>query len=336
MVGAGLQITKGRINRLVIGAFEVLEPLVSLVNEINQEQEYQQCDESPITTVINKERKKQTLWCLVSSLAVSYFITPYRNRETASKVIGGSTRGVLTTDCLAIYTNLLTSKTNSACLAHLRRKFWYCLPNFPLLAIKILRLIGEIYKIERRIKDQTPSEKLIVRQRETIPILENMKYEMTSMDHPPKSGLGQAIAYATKHWEVLTYFTKDGNAPPDNNACEGFLRGPKLGIKNYLFMQSAEGCQAAAGIYTLAATCELHGIDFRAYLTDVLAKLNSGWASKELDQLLPWNWRPSEQPTSSPTIRRTVRYAPQNVIQITRAKAKIARLQSNAKNTVIN
>ena len=40
-------------------------------------------------------------------------------------------------------------------------------------------------------------------------------------------------------------------------------------------------------------TAKLAGIDPLAYLTDVLKRLVSGSIkSHELEQLLPWNWRP--------------------------------------------
>ncbi|MDP2621811.1 MAG: transposase, partial [Hyphomicrobiales bacterium] len=35
----------------------------------------------------------------------------------------------------------------------------------------------------------------------------------------PNSGLGQAIAYMTKHWQPLTLFLRNAGAPLDNNAC---------------------------------------------------------------------------------------------------------------------
>jgi len=44
---------------------------------------------------------------------------------------------------------------------------------------------------------------------------------------------------------------------------------------------------------TLISTAKLNGVDPLAYLTDVLKRLVSGSTkSHQLEQLLPWNWRP--------------------------------------------
>ena len=63
--------------------------------------------------------------------------------------------------------------------------------------------------------------------------------------------------------------------------------------KNALF----SGSDGAAGHWaialTLIGTAKLNGVDPLAWLTDVLERLVSGTTkSHELEQLLPWNWRP--------------------------------------------
>lgn len=35
----------------------------------------------------------------------------------------------------------------------------------------------------------------------------------------PNSALGGAIRYTLKHWEKLTFFLRQGDAPLDNNLC---------------------------------------------------------------------------------------------------------------------
>jgi hypothetical protein len=75
----------------------------------------------------------------------------------------------------------------------------------------------------------------------------------------------------------------------------------------------------------------LHNIDFRAYVADILTKLNSGWPKNQLEELLPWKWRATENERQQDPIRRIVKHSPDNVIKLTRAREKVARLQSDAK-----
>lgn len=47
-----------------------------------------------------------------------------------------------------------------------------------------------------------------------------------------------------------------------------------------------------AGLYSLMATCRLHGINPEAYIADVLLRIGSHPQS-EIDDLLPQNWTPA-------------------------------------------
>ncbi len=46
-----------------------------------------------------------------------------------------------------------------------------------------------------------------------------------------------------------------------------------------------------AGLYSLIATCEVHGINPVAYLADVLLRVQTHPASR-IDELLPHRWKP--------------------------------------------
>jgi transposase len=66
-----------------------------------------------------------------------------------------------------------------------------------------------------------------------------------------------------------------------------------LGRKNFLFVGHEQAGANIAGLYSLTATCEAHGVDPIAYLTDVLAQVGSHPAAA-LDDLLPHKWRPPD------------------------------------------
>jgi transposase len=327
---SGIAITRGRLSRVILGAYANVSPIIRRIEEVNKFEATQQCDESPITMVIEGVREKQFLWCLVTSKAVTYTITEERNKDVARTIIGGFTQGALVTDRLSIYSNLFENKEESACIAHLRRKFWYALPNFPQESITMLRLIADLYDIERDISGRSPAERLLARKERSVPILKQMETTLKAMNPPPRSALGKSIAYAQKHWKALTYFARDGSVPIDNNKSEGALRGPKLGWKNFLFCQSDFGGEAAAGMYTLATTCAMHSVDFKSYLSDVITKLNSGYPAKQLDDLLPWNWKPGLPLNPKAPIRTVAHHTVDNVVHLTRLNKKIANLKARA------
>jgi transposase len=78
-----------------------------------------------------------------------------------------------------------------------------------------------------------------------------------------------------------------------NNAAERALRGIAVGRRNWTFAGSDEGGRRAAAMYTLIESAKLNGIDPRAWLANVLARLPSHPASR-IHELLPWHWQKPE------------------------------------------
>ncbi|MDG1372113.1 MAG: transposase domain-containing protein, partial [Paracoccaceae bacterium] len=75
----------------------------------------------------------------------------------------------------------------------------------------------------------------------------------------------------------------------DNNTAERSMRCVALGRKNYLFVGSEGGGNAAAIAYTLIKTAKLNGVDPQAWLTDVLARIADHKITR-IDELMPWSY----------------------------------------------
>ena len=58
-----------------------------------------------------------------------------------------------------------------------------------------------------------------------------------------------------------------------------------------LFVGSDRGGQQAATLYSLIVTAKMNDIDPQAWLADVLARI-ADHPARDIDALLPWNWRP--------------------------------------------
>jgi hypothetical protein len=88
-------------------------------------------------------------------------------------------------------------------------------------------------------------------------------------------------------------FLDDGRLEIDTNVVERGMKGVAVARKNALFAGSNAAADHWAIALTLINTAKLNGVDPLAYLTDVLKRLVAGTTkSHELEQVLPWNWRP--------------------------------------------
>ena len=100
-----------------------------------------------------------------------------------------------------------------------------------------------------------------------------------------------------ERWPSFARFLDDGRACLSDNAAERAIRGIAVGRKNWTFAGSDADSHRAAGMYTPIETDRLTGIDPRAWLADVLARL-PGHPARHIDELLPWKWQ-KPQPLST-------------------------------------
>ncbi len=183
---------------------------------------------------------------------------------------------------------------HAACWAHARRKLYdvHEKSRSP-VAAEGLRRIGALYDIEREIGCLSPGRRLAIRQEQSAPLLADLRTWMETERRrlSSKSDLGKALQYVLGRWTALARFTTDGHLAIDNNVAERALRGIAVTRKNFLFLGSDRGGERAAIIYTALETARLNGIDPEAWLADVLGRLARGHGQRDIDALLPWNWR---------------------------------------------
>jgi hypothetical protein len=110
--------------------------------------------------------------------------------------------------------------------------------------------------------------------------------------------LAKALDYALKRWAAFTQFLSGGRVCLSNNASERALRGMALGRKAWLFAGSDRDGERAAMMYSLIITAKLNGVDPRAWLAGVLARIADHPASR-LDELLPWQWKRTQTPATA-------------------------------------
>jgi len=151
--------------------------------------------------------------------------------------------------------------------------------------------------IERRIKEEalTGDAVLQLRQSEAVPVLNALQSWMTQ-EYPkvlPRSPIGKAIAYCLPRWEKLNIYTTDATLSIDNNQIENAIRPVAIGKKNYMFAGSHDAAQRAAMIYSLFATCRIHGVNPYTWLKDVLERMHL-YTTTNIAELLPQNWKKTQ------------------------------------------
>lgn len=163
------------------------------------------------------------------------------------------------------------------------------------IAAGALRRIAELYAIEAIIRGKTADTRRDVRQARSLPLVAAMKVWLeTQLTHiPPRSGLADAIRYALTRWSALGRFLDDGRIELDTNTVERAIRPIALGRKNHLFAGSDGGAARWAIVASLLATAKLNDVEPFAYLKNVLERMSNGHPMSRIDDLLPWNWRPS-------------------------------------------
>jgi len=210
--------------------------------------------------------------------------------------------GHLVVDGFAGYSALFepvghASVTAVGCWVHLRRNFFELhAASKSTLARQALDSIGELYAIEREIREQALdiAATTRVRQERSRPLLQAfhawlLAQRQSITDNTPTA---KAIDYATKRWASMVRYADDGRLPLDNNRIENQIRPWAVGRKNWLFAGSFAAAARAADIMTLIQSAKMNGIDPMAYLRDVLTRLPTHPNSR-IAELLPTHWRPT-------------------------------------------
>lgn len=106
-------------------------------------------------------------------------------------------------------------------------------------------------------------------------------------------------------------FLNDGAVPIHNNLAEQRMNRIALLRKNALFLGTERGGATAAVISSLTSTCQRHGINPQAYLTQLPTNLLDTPNSR-IDDWLPNDWKKKNSPhgaapSSAPSPTRPTR-----------------------------
>ena len=278
-----------------------LQPLVDALKAQILQCAVVHADETPVAMLAPGTGKthRAYLWAYASGVfeplrAVVYDFTASRAGEHARAFLG-DWQGSLVCDDFSGYKALFARGVIEAgCMAHARRKFVELhFHNQSTIAAAAIDLIGQLYGIEREVKDLPPERRHEQRRTRAVPIASALHDWLIGQRTRITDGTAtaRAIDYSLNRWAALTRYLDDPALPIDNNHDEQQIRPWATGRKNWLFAGTLLAGQRAAAITSLIQSAKLNGHDPYAYLKDVLTRLPTHKA-RDIEELLPHRWVP--------------------------------------------
>ena len=274
-----------------------LHPLITLLKEIAFTRNYLQMDETTLQVLDEPGRpatSKSFMWVMSSPIdnIYLYHYAPTRSGDIPAMLLEGY-QGLLQVDGYDGYNQAVVAYglTRLGCWMHARRDFFEASKSKQSQKIGnyALKLIKKIYKIEERIKDETPENRLLVRRQESLPIALELKTwcEEEKSRVTPTSYGGQAINYLLNEWIYLERCFHHGNVSLDNGNVERHIRPFAIGRNNWLFADTVSGAHASATLYSLQVTAVANGHNPEKYFEMVFTKLPLAQTEQDFLDLLP-------------------------------------------------
>lgn len=213
--------------------------------------------------------------------------------------------GTVVTDGYQVYHKLGDERPDlniAGCWVHARRPFAEFIKSVSVNAAKgsiaeeAYVLITEIMHTDNEYDDLSPRDRkrqrqLVLKQKvDDYFAWVKVKYDQVTHN----STIGKALAYSINQEKYLRKFLDDGNIPLDNNYAEQAIRPFTIGRKNFTIIESDNGANASAVMYSIAETAKANGINTYKYFELLLSEIPKHMEDRNrdfIDDLLPWSDR---------------------------------------------
>ena len=303
---AGVHLPESSMCRWMGLAAMICSPLYELMHQLLFKGVYVHMDATNVKYLdpgTNGKAKLGTIWGYCGDATAPYVLYDFQTNGTRAgpAVFLAGYTGFVQCDASTVNHGLfvggddappLVPATEVGCWAHCRSNFFDAKKLQP-ASMEMLQMIGALYGVERRAKKVSAEERLALRQKESLPMLDGIfdwcrKNE--SVYDLPTDLLGRAIRYALAQESVLRIYCMDGRLEIDNNAAERILRLIAIGRKNWQFYGSANGGRTGAVLHSLLASAHRHGLNEYEYFLDVLNVLSDLPSQAAMVDLLPDRW----------------------------------------------
>lgn len=293
----GAPVSASTLGRAVSSVLSLMVPLADRVLRMVRASEHVQLDATSLPVLDRNAPDgimRDTLWALLGDRRWIYFeALASGDAEALEKVIAEAEAESFQCDGTST-TNFIERKLQKrrpGCHAHGRRRLAAAARGGDLRALEGLRLYAKLFAIERHADRMKldPEARQRLRETESLAVLDELRAWVLAIAPTvePKSTLGEALTYLQRQWLRLCLFVFDGAVEVTNNASERALRPWALGRHTWLFVGDQVHAKRWAAAYTLCATALAQGLNPRAYLHAIVAKLIAGHPHTRLDELLP-------------------------------------------------
>ncbi len=306
----GIELSRQDMSRWVGQAAEWLRPIYQNILGSMWGDGYAQVDESVIKYLAPGRGRAQHgyFWTIKrpGGDAAFHWATT-RAAKVLEKILPADFSGIIQCDGYGAYPAFAKRHGQpirlAACWAHARREFVEASQTGANKAdaLLIVRLMGQLYAIEARLREHKAGAKLreVVRSQESRPVLERigkiLRHWKRKGRHFPSSQMGKAADYTLSAWDGLHVFLEDGRIEIDNNLVENAIRPTAVGKKNWLFIGDAEAGERSAIVFTVIEACRRRGLDPFEYLRDVFTRMPT-MAAQDYASLAPEEWAKARTP----------------------------------------
>jgi len=303
----GVHLPRSTLCDWVAQVAELLQPIADAMGRAMLSAHRVHTDDTGIPILAQGRTQKGHVWAYVADDDhVVFRYTPRRKSDGPREFLRGY-KGYVQADAANLYDRLYGDGTEGdgaievGCWAHARRRFFEAQLTDRDRALIGLGFIKRLYEADRVASRAPPSRRTEERRRLAAPVLDAFKawLDAEALVVLPKAPIADAIGYARNQWGALTRFLEDARLKLDNNAAERQLRRVAVGRKNWLFAGSDEGAERACVLYSLVASCKLHGVNPFDYLRDVLVRI-SEHPARDVLALSPKAWKQQTEDLDAP------------------------------------
>lgn len=293
----GAPIAASTLGRAVSSVLALMVPMAERVLARVRQSERVQLDATSLKVLDPKAPDgvfMDTLWTLIGDRRWVYFAALESGDDDAIEAVLADAEAESFQCDGTSTTNFIEKKLRRrrpGCHAHGRRRLAEAVRRGDLRAMDGLRIYARLFEIEKRADraglDAAARQRL--RESESVVVLEALRAWVTALAPTvePKSTLGTGLTYLQRQWLRLCLFVFDGEIELTNNRSERALRPWAQGRHSWLFIGDQKHARRWAAAHTLAYTALAQGLNPRAYLHAVAAKLLAGHPHTRLDELLP-------------------------------------------------
>ena len=263
-------------------------------------------------TIIKADRPKDLLRnsLLTPSLAASIMNAKYVNGLPLYRISQEFLKyfkGIVVCDGYSAYRKLDRENPDIVfvgCWSHARRRFAEALKALPkaaqknakeTVAYEAVSRIAAIYHLDNQMEGQPAKVRKMYRQANIRPLVEAFFAWVKEIQIKNQLSRGKTldgINYCINQEVSLKAFLEDGDIPMDNNATESALRSFCLHKHTWKLIDSLDGANASAIIYSITETAKANNLNPFRYLEHVLTVLKDHQDDREysfIDDILPWS-----------------------------------------------